>query len=128
MLQQPDPASANFLDLDSALHRGEPAVPPGGDSVVDLDGAGPAMATDTQPPLLRLLVRLPSGALMPVHAPTTALAAELMAALLGQCAWPAAAVARAGLALAGMALVEDRSLVGNGVEDGDTLAVFERRP
>ena len=65
---------------------------------------------------------------MPVHSPVTALAAELKAALLGQCAWPAAALARAGLALAGMALVEDRTLVGNSVEDGDTIAFFERRP
>ena len=92
-----------------------------------LEQAAAEMDTEAEPPPpLHLLVRLPSGRMMPVNAPSTASVADLKGAVLTRCAWPAEAVARAGLALADMALAEARSLAGNGVEDGDTLVVFER--
>ena len=121
--QQPHPAT-EVVGVPAGDSHPEAAVAA---PAASLEQAATAMDAEAEPPPpLHLLIRLPSGRLMPVNAPSTASVADLKAAVLTRCAWPAEAMPRAGLALADMALAEARSLAGNGVEDGDTLVVFER--
>ena len=75
---------------------------------------------------MNLLVRLPSGATLPLTAPKAASVRELKEALRLQSGWPPGSCETFGLALGRVALREDASLGSNDVAAGDTLQVFQR--
>ena len=75
---------------------------------------------------IRLLIRLPSGAQLPVTANCAASVADLKAAVCTQCGLPPELAPKLGLALGHAALEERRSLRANDVCEGDILALYER--
>ena len=107
-------------DKDEDLYDTVEALPPQGDPAE----AEPKAAA-TKP--IRLLVRLPSGAHLPVSTSCEAVVADLKAGVLAQCGLPPEMAPKLGLALGHAGLDEQRTVIGNDLSDGDVVLLFERR-